>query len=66
MKKILDIKPLRGSFQREDSKVSLHFEFATEAEAEAAFAAITIAASKGLLNIIAGVPPIPNTQEQRG
>lgn len=61
-----DIKPLRGAFELQDCKVSIDFEFATTAEAEAAFRAMTDAARAGSLNIIAGVPPAPNAQETRG
>lgn len=60
------IKPLRGAFELQDSKVAVHFEFATEEEAEAAFRAMTDAARAGSLNIIAGVPPVPSAQEPRG
>lgn len=61
-----NIRPLRGAFEIQDSKVSIDFEFATEAEAEAAFRAMTDAARAGCLNIIAGVAPTQKAQESRG
>jgi hypothetical protein len=67
MKEVRNIKPLRGAFERQDSKVSVHFEFATEDEAEAAFRAMTGAARAGSLNIDAVVRPAPKpSMESQG
>lgn len=64
MTDIRNIKPVSGGVERRDSLVSINLQFATEADAQAAYAAMARAVREGSLNIIAGLPPVANANTE--